>query len=277
MFHIPKYTQYSKTFFLAIMLLDAFCLYFAFDLSSRKALSHGGELSSQASFYVIWALLWTIISLFSNQYSTTTLKKVSRIIKSTVKVILIHALFIFVYLLTTPQYFEINYLIDVYLFSMLITIGAKFLLLLSYRLISNQRKNKVNFIIIGDTPTTQELLRSLDLNKKFGYRFYGFLTEKGANLDLRVKEITRFCKSNDINYIYFDSSVDTKLVERLTRYANNHYIRFSIVHNPITIPYKEVETSVFNNIPVVSGRNFENPPKISFPTMKKLLNSFKAQ
>ncbi|MEM6845967.1 MAG: hypothetical protein AAF632_27400 [Bacteroidota bacterium] len=277
MFQIPKYTQYSKTFFLAVMLLDAFCLYFAFDLSSRKALSHGAEIGSQASFYVVWALLWTIISLFSNQYSTTTLKKVFRIIKSTVKVILIHALFIFVYLLTTPQYFEINYLIDVYLFSMLITIGSKFLMLFSYRLLSNQRRNKVNFIIVGNTPTTQELLRSLDLNQKFGHHFYGFLDNKNADLDISAAEITKYCEDNKVNYIYFDSSVDIKLVEKLTKYANNHYIRFSIVHDPITIPFKEVETSVFNNIPVVYGRNFENPPKVSFPGVRKLFNSFKIQ
>ncbi|WKN43621.1 nucleoside-diphosphate sugar epimerase/dehydratase [Tunicatimonas pelagia] len=280
MFHIPKYTQYSKTFFLVIMMLDAFCLYFAFDLSLyENFLTKGAIFTSNASFYTIWVLLWIIISLFSNHYNTKTLKRVLYILKSTSKVVLIHALFIFVYLLTTPQYFEIGYLINVYLYSVLITVSAKVLLLFSYRLLSNKQENKVNFIIIGRTSTTHELLRSLDLNQKFGHHFYGFFNGN-ASEEKKTKDITseieEFCKENAINYIYFDSSVDNKVLVQLIKYANNHYIRFSVVHSPITVPFKEVETSVFNNIPVIYGRNFSATSKNTLPGMKKLINSLKA-
>ncbi len=280
MFHIPKYTEYSKTFFLVIMMLDAFCLYFAFDLSLYESfLSERAISSSNTSFYTIWVLLWIIISLFSNHYNTKTLKRILFIIKSTSKVVLIHALFIFVYLLTTPQYFEIGYLIKIYFYSALITAGAKILLLFSYRLLSNQQDNKVNFIIIGRTSTTHELLRSLDSNQKFGHHFYGFFdgNVSAGNCSATIASgIEGFCEQNAINYVYFDSSVDDKVLERLIKYANNHYIRFSVVHNPITVPFKEVETSVFNNIPVIYGRNFTPTPKNTFPGMKKLFNSLRA-
>ncbi len=280
MFHIPKYTEYSKTFFLVIMTLDAFCLYFAFDLSLHEnILSESATSTANTSFFTIWVLLWIIISLFSNHYNTRTLKRILFIIKSTSKVVLIHALFIFVYLLTTPQYFEIGYIIKAYFYSALITAGAKVLLLFSYRLLSNQQDNKVNFLIVGRTSTTHELLRSLNSNEKFGHHFYGFFdgnTSEVNNATSIASGIEVFCKRNAINYIYFDSSVDDKVLERLIKYANNHYIRFSVVHNPITVPFKEVETLVFNNIPVIYGRNFSLTSKNTFPGMKKLINSLKA-
>ena len=280
MFHIPKYTQYSKTFFLVIMMLDVFCLYFAFDLSLHEHFfSQGSAYSINTSFFTIWVLLWIIISLFSNHYNTKTLKRIIFILKSTTKVVLIHALFILVYLLITPQYFEISYLVNVYLCSVLITVGAKVLLLFSYRLLSNKQENKVNFIIVGRTSTTHELLRSLDLNQNFGHHFYGFFdgkSTKNSSLETVAADIETFCKSNKINYIYFDSSIDHSVLKRLVKFANNHYIRFSVVHDPITVPFKEVETSVVNNIPVIYGRNFSSTPKDSFPGMKELINSFKA-
>lgn len=261
------------------MLLDALCLYLAFDLSLRKNfISYQEAFDSHGSFYTIWVLLWIIIALFSNHYNTKILKRVLFIIQSTGKVVLIHMLFIFVYLLTTPQYFEISYLIDSYFFSILVTIGAKVLLLYSYRLLSNQQENQVNFIIVGKTPTTVELLRSLGLNKKFGHHFFGYLDKIDSgksNIVAAYNEIEEFCKKNKINYIYFDSSVDAKVMSRVIKYANNNYIRFAIVHDPITIPFKEVETSIFNNVPVVHGRNFSNASRSSITGMKGLINLLK--
>ena len=279
MFHISKYSQYSKTFFLVIMVLDTLCLYLAFDFSFWKNFNAFGEpVGAYSSFYAIWVLLWIIISLFSNQYNTNTLKRVYKIIQSTGKIVLIHILFIFVYLLVTPQYFEINYLIDAYFFSTLITIGAKVLLLYAYRLISNKQENKVNYIIVGYTSTARKLLKSLEPNKKFGHQFYGFFDDAFLNeSDVvgKFSEIEKFCKENNINQIYFASSIDSALMAKLTKYANNNYIRFAVVHDLITLPYKEVETSVFNNVPIVSGRNFSSSNKASLVDMKRLINSFR--
>lgn len=262
------------------MMLDALCLYLAFDLALWKNLgASNGAFSSYASFYTIWILLWIIISLFSDHYNTNTLKRVLHIVQSTGKVVLIHILFIFVYLLTTPQYLNISYLIDAYFFSVLVTIGAKVLLLYSYRLISNKQENKVNFIIVGYTSTARKLLKSLELNRKFGHQFYGFFDDSCLGEDQIIApcdKIESFCKEHNINQIYFASSVDSELIARVTKYANNNYIRFSVIHDLITLPYKEVETSVFNNVPIVSGRNFSTPTKISSSGMKGLLNSFRA-
>lgn len=279
MFHISKYSQYSKTFFLVIMVLDTLCLYLAFDFSFWKNFNVFGDAAgSYSSFYAIWVLLWIIISLFSNQYNTNTLKRVYKIIQSTGKIVLIHILFIFVYLLVTPQYFEINYIIDAYFFSTIITIGAKVLLLYIYRLISNKQENKVNYIIVGYTSTARKLLKSLEPNKRFGHQFYGFFDD--AFLDQpevvdKFSEIEEFCKENNINQIYFASSIDSALMTRLTKYANNNYIRFAVIHDLITLPYKEVETSVFNNVPIISGRNFSRSNKTSLVDMKRLINSFR--
>ncbi|MEQ9442857.1 MAG: hypothetical protein RIG62_27700 [Cyclobacteriaceae bacterium] len=279
MFHLSKYSQYSKTFFLVIMVLDALCLFLAFDLSFWKNFNAFSEPNSTyASFYAIWVLLWIIIALFSNQYNSDTFKRVHKIIQSTGKVVLVHILFVFVFLLVTPQYFQISYLIDAYFFSTLITIGAKVLLLYSYRLISNKQENKINYIIVGYTPTARKLLKSLEPNKKFGHQFFGFfddafLGDKGVVG--KFSEIEEYCEANGINHIYFASSIDNTLMTKLTKYANNNYIRFAVVHDLITIPYKEVETSVFNNVPIVSGRNFTKPAKVSFFDMKRLINSFR--
>ncbi|MEM9673468.1 MAG: hypothetical protein AAF992_12790, partial [Bacteroidota bacterium] len=183
-----------------------------------------------------------------------------------------------VYLLTTPNYLGISFLIDAYFFSILVTVGAKVLILYSYRLISNKDENKVNFIIIGYTSTARKLLESMKPDQKFGHQFYGFFDDSYLGESYVVApcaEIEAFCKKNDINQIYFASSTDAQLMSRVIKFANNNYVRFSVVHDMISIPYKEVETSVFNNIPIVSGRNFSNPPKVRFPGMKGLINSFR--
>ncbi|MGD1893272.1 MAG: hypothetical protein ACFB15_22125 [Cyclobacteriaceae bacterium] len=279
MFHLSKYSQYSKTFFMVVMMLDALCLFFAFDLALWKNLGAYHEaFSSYASFYAIWVLLWIITALFSNHYNTDTLKRVFSLVQSTGKVVLIHILFVFVYLLTTPNYLGISFLIDAYFFSILVTVGAKVLILYSYRLISNKDENKVNFIIIGYTSTARKLLESMKPDQKFGHQFYGFFDDSYLGESYVVApcaEIEAFCKKNDINQIYFASSTDAQLMSRVIKFANNNYVRFSVVHDMISIPYKEVETSVFNNIPIVSGRNFSNPPKVRFPGMKGLINSFR--
>ena len=152
------------------------------------------------------------------------------------------------------------------------------LLLYAYRLISNKQENKVNYIIVGYTSTARKLLKSLEPNKKFGHQFYGFFDDAFLNeSDVvgKFSEIEKFCKENNINQIYFASSIDSALMAKLTKYANNNYIRFAVVHDLITLPYKEVETSVFNNVPIVSGRNFSSSNKASLVDMKRLINSFR--
>jgi len=265
---------------MVVMMLDALCLFLAFDLAMWKNLgAHNEAFSSYASFYAIWVLLWIITALFSNHYNTDTLKRVSSIVQSTGKVVLIHILFVFVYLLTIPQHLNVSFLIDAYFFSILVTIGAKVLILYSYRLVSNKQENKVNFIIIGYTSTAKKLLESMRPNQKFGHQFYGFFDDNYLDESQVVapcSEIEAFCKENEINQIYFASSTDAQLMSRIIKFANNNYIRFSVVHDMISIPYKEVETSVFNNIPIVSGRNYSNITKSRFPGMKGLLDSFRA-
>jgi FlaA1/EpsC-like NDP-sugar epimerase len=263
---------------MVVMMLDALCLFLAFDLALWKNFGAYNEaFSSYASFYAIWVLLWIITALFSNHYNTDTLKRVFNVVRSTGKVVLIHILFVFVYLLTTPQYLDISFLIDAYFFSILVTIGAKVLILYCYRSVSNKEENKVNFIIIGYTSTAEKLLESMEPDRKFGYQFYGFFDDNHlgeSHVVAPCAEIEAFCKKHEINQIYFTASTDAQLMSRIIKFANNNYVRFSVVHDMISLPYKEVETSIFNNIPIVSGRNYSNNSKARFPDMKGLLNSF---
>ena len=268
-----KYSLYSRTFFLAIITLDAFCLYLAFGLSFKENFGTIDEsVNPYFSFYAIWLLLWIIIALSLDQYNTNKLKRARRIVLSTAKVVLVHLLCIFVYLLIMPPFFSINDLIGVYFFSVLITIGAKMLLLFSYWVISNRPKNKINFIIVGHTTTTRKLLTLLQPNKKFGHRFLGFFdvaflsTEKTES---RFLEITLFCQANNINQIYFTSPIDHPLITKLATYANNNFIHFTMVQDAANIPPDEVKTLIYNNTSVVARPNFSDSPELS-PTTKKI-------
>ena len=246
--YLSKRTEYSRTFFLVVAILDSLCLYFAFRVTFWRHTSTSSEWDgAYSSLYVVWMLVWVIAALLLDQYDTSTLKTARGIVRSTGKVVAVHLLCISIYLFIAPHYFDIQYLADNYVFSVLAVVGLRLLLLYGYQAVSNRRKNRVNFIIVGCTATSKKLLEYLLPSRKFGHQFFGFFDD--AHLDERIvgrfSDVESFCQTHNINQVYFASTVDDSVLTKLTKYANDNYIRFAVVCDPTSSQYQERETSTY--------------------------------
>lgn len=271
-----KYSHYSRTFFLSIATLEGICLYIAFKMSFGDNFSATSETANTYSaFYAIWLLLWIIVSLCSNQYSTRKLKRTCSIVLNTTKTGLIHLLGVLVYLLATMSTsISVYDLFWVYLFSLLAIITSKLLMLSGYRVISNRPNNRVNYIVIGCPIATARLLTLLRPRKKFGHHFQGSFDLAGLSAektDAKFTEVTLFCQANHINQVYLVSRVDHSLAERLITYFNNNFIHFATVQNTAVAPPERSEVISQNHPSGARRGGFSGATEWS-PVTKKVSN-----
>ena len=212
-----KKSQYSKTFFMILIMIDSLCIYSAYHLSFWYSFGYDSILQGHyLSLGAIWTLLWIVIALLINNYETENLKHVDKLIKSTVKSLTIHVCLLFLYLFFAPYYYSSLFIVATYLLTGVFSIALKVTLLYSYRYLRNLNSNTVRYVVVGYTPGGRNIFRYLKKNQKFGYRFMGFFddTYRGSLVKGKVSDVYDYCIRHDIRQIYFALSDESEFLSR---------------------------------------------------------------
>ncbi len=161
-------------FFMILIMIDSLCIYSAYHLSFWSNFGYDATLQGHyLSLGAIWILLWIVIALLIDTYDTENLRHVDKIIKSTVKSLVVHACLLFVYLFFSAYYYNSLFIVEAYLFTGLLTIATKIALLYSYRYLRNLDHNTIHYIIVGYTPPGRKYILFFKGKPKVRLPFYG--------------------------------------------------------------------------------------------------------
>ena len=249
-----KQGHHSKTFFMILIMIDSLCLYSAYHLSFWKNFGYDSIQAHYLSLGAIWILLWIVVALLIDSYDTENLKHTSKISKSTVKLLAIHACFLFPYLFFSSYYYDSLFIIETYLFAALLSVAIKITLLYSYRYLRNLEPNRISYVIVGYTPAGRSIFRYLKKNQKFGYRFMGFFDDayQGSLVRGSIADIKKYCVKHEIREIYFALPDKSEPLNDLAKFADEHFIHFGLVQEVGGMGFQRLESHTYDNIPVIS-------------------------
>lgn len=250
-----KQGQYSKTFFMILIMIDSICIYLSYHFSFWDNFGYDGALEGHyTSLGAVWTLLWIVVALLIDNYRTENLKYVSEIVKSTTKSLVIHACLLFLYLFFSSYYYDSVFILETYLFMALLLVGMKVTLLYAYRYVRNLEHNRIPYVIVGYTPPGRNIFRYLKKNQNFGYRFMGFFDDSysGSLIKGSIGEIKEYCIKYKIREIYFALPDKSESLNELARFADDHFIHFGLVQEVSGANLQKFESHVYDNVPVIS-------------------------
>ena len=252
----PPKSHYSKTFFVILIIIDALCIYTACHLSFWSSFSFSAPLPSYyVSLCAIWVLLWVMLALVFNHYDTANLKHTSKIVKSTVKLLVLHACLLLLYLFFVQAYYYSSlFMTEVYLFTFVLSAGVKVVLLFSYRYLRNLEPNRIPYVVVGYTPAGRSVFRYLKRNQNFGYRFLGFFDDEqqGSLIRGNLSELKDYCVKHGVRELYFALPEKSQALGDLAKFADEHFIHFGLVQEVGDMRFQKLSAQTYDNIPVIS-------------------------
>lgn len=248
--------HYSKTFFVILIIIDALCIYTAYHLSFWGNFTLATPLPDfYLSLNAIWILLWVMLALILNYYDTGNLKYVNKIIKSTVKLVVIHACLLLLYLMLFQAfYYSSLFMVEAYLFTFLLTVAVKVVLLASYKYLRNLKSNRIPYVVVGYTPAGRSVFRYLKKNKNFGYRFLGFFDDhqQGSLIKGDLSALKKYCVRHKVREIYFALPEKSVALSELAKFADEHFIHFGLVQEVGGMQFQKRPSQNYDNIPVIT-------------------------
>ncbi|MGB3851161.1 MAG: hypothetical protein WA958_14425 [Tunicatimonas sp.] len=267
--------HYSKTFFVILVAIDALCIYAAYYLSFWNSFTLTAPLPSfYRSLNAIWILLWVVLALVLNHYDTGNLKYVSKIVKSSLKLVVVHACTLLLYLVTFQTfYYSSLFMIEAYLATFLLTVSIKIVLLASYKYLRNLKANRVPYVVVGYTPAGRSVFRYLKKNKSFGYRFLGFFDndQEGSLIKGDLSALKKYCIKHKVREIYFALPEKSDALGELARFADEHFIHFGLVQEVGGMQFQKLPSQNYDNIPVISYKLKQVRPELYRKVFYRLL------
>ncbi len=248
--------HYSKTFFVILIIIDALCIYTAYHLSFWNNFTLAAPLPDYyLSLQAIWTLLWVMLALVLNYYDTGNLKYVDKIVKSTVKLLVVHTCLLLLYLVVfETYYYSSTFMIGAYGFTFLLTVAVKIVLLTSYKYLRNLKSNRIPYVVVGFTPAGRSVFRYLKKNQDFGYRFLGFFDDKrqGSLIKGDLSALKKYCVRHKVREIYFALPEKSEALSELAKFADEHFIHFGLVQEVGGMQFQKLPSQTYDNIPVIT-------------------------
>lgn len=130
--------------------------------------------------------------------------------------------------------------------------------------------NTRRVLIAGYGKISTELRKFFIYHPEHGYKFYGYFDDNNSssNIKGRVDEIENYSLDNDIDEIYCVlPHMDYTKVQKLIDFAEDNFIKVKIIPDFRGFPYKAVDISLFDFIPVLNVR--EQPLEDGFNIFTK--------
>lgn len=158
--------------------------------------------------------------------------------------------------------------------SFLIIITFKYFLfyyLKKYRLSTGS--NFRNAVIIGYTAESVKLKEVFENRKDYGYRFFGFFSDKKQNPDIKgkIEDLKNFTILNKIDEIYCSlNEISNEKLKELVEFADNNDKTIKFIPDSKQIYSKNLKIDYYELFPVLSLQKTE----LHDPTVKGLKRTF---
>ncbi|WP_171221238.1 undecaprenyl-phosphate glucose phosphotransferase [Flavobacterium rivulicola] len=243
-----RYSKYIRpiSVFFDIVTLTFLSLYFFRDLNIS------------AAYYIIYqTITWLLIAAIVGYYEvfrfTTPVEILSKLIKQfSIFLLIVIAFFPF----AKTAVFSIKAITYFILFSFIIIVAFKnflFIYLKKYRITTGS--NYRNAIIIGYTPEAIRLKEVFENRKDYGYRFYGYFSDKKQNPEIlgKIEELKNYVLENKIDEIYCSlNEISNEKLKELVEFADDNRKVIKFIPDTKEIFSKSLKINYYELFPVLS-------------------------
>ncbi|MDF9796789.1 FlaA1/EpsC-like NDP-sugar epimerase [Catalinimonas alkaloidigena] len=249
--------QYSKTLIVLLVIVETLAIVFSYQFIFwfwQDILDYSQP--AYKSYTLAWLLLWVTVSLLTNAYTVENHRRIKKIFAYTFKLALIHLpLSAAVAIIMGLDQLSFTFLADLYLLFIIFSIGIKSIALLYYRYICNLEKNKQRVVIVGYTPAGMSLHKYFTDGKSSGYHFAGFFDNNISSPLVvgNLKQLKNYCTREKINEIFYALPYDDKLIQDISSFADENFIRFGVLQDIGGVKVKSLHSDIYgNDLPVLS-------------------------
>jgi putative colanic acid biosynthesis UDP-glucose lipid carrier transferase len=140
--------------------------------------------------------------------------------------------------------------------SFIIIVGFKYFLffyLKKYRIVTGS--NFRNAVIIGYTPEAIRLKEVFENRKDYGYRFFGYFSDKKQNPEIlgKIDDIEKFTLENNIDEIYCSlNEISNEKLKELVEFADDNKKAIKFIPDTKEIYTKNLKIDYYELFPVLS-------------------------
>ncbi len=212
---------------------------------------------------LIFNFIWTLTAFLLKLYDIKSIRRLDRVLFNLFKAALINGLVLSGILFSLKaSTFSREHLYTTYAFSF----GAVLVWrILALQLIHFFRKSGFNYkrvILIGGGKVAKQIYNYIYKKDVFGIRLLGIFTE--GEISFQVKEnikqgnfddLQEFAIKNDVDEIYYTLPLTyTAKIKEFISFADKNMIRFKIIPDFRSFPFKRVNIDFFEDVPVITFR-----------------------
>jgi putative colanic acid biosysnthesis UDP-glucose lipid carrier transferase len=216
------------------------------------------DLNINFGYYLLFqTLTWYSISIIVKYYDvyrfTTPVEIISKLVKQ-----------FSIFLLVAIAYFPFSKVsifsgkaIAIFItISFIIIISFKYFLfyyLKKYRLATGS--NYRNAVIIGYTPESIKLKEVFETRKDYGYRFFGFFSDKKQSHEIKgkIEDLKKFTIDNKIDEIYCSlNEISNEKLKELVEFADDNKVTIKFIPDSKQIFSKNLQIDYYELFPVLS-------------------------
>ncbi|MHA6250230.1 undecaprenyl-phosphate glucose phosphotransferase [Pontibacter sp. CAU 1760] len=259
-----KFRHYYSFNRVLLLILDVTLIASAFKFSNVIRYGTTDLQHEYNIFFVLFALVWWIVSGFSNfMFRIDGFFSCDRRLSNILNAFILHA-FILASCIVVFNLEELSRLLLLYTYlSTLLLIGfSRLVLMFVYRYFTKSDVAHTRYVIVGTGPAATSLHQTLDTNDDLGTRFMGFfddnadmLSPYSSQIKGGVEDLKEYCMKHSIDEIYYTLPLNNKeQIDELTEFADDNFVYFRIVPDFSAIVQKDVNMYFYHNVPMISVR-----------------------
>ncbi|NVO32550.1 exopolysaccharide biosynthesis polyprenyl glycosylphosphotransferase [Hymenobacter lapidiphilus] len=260
---MERYAHYSDSSRIILPLLDGIIIFGAFR-ASTILVSDAWLFDSYASFFVVFALLWSMLSHhYANIFRLDRQISYGEKLVYLLRTFLMHGGLLFgVALLLHVSWMPQRQLLVVYGLAVAGVVLGRFLLAFCYRLYQRYfAEPHSRFIIVGASTSGQQLYYFLRAHDPDGSQFKGFFADENVPAALShlvrgtVAEVKDYCRRTPVDEIYFALPFTQQaLIADLTSFAADNFLSLRIVPDYHGTLGQDVNMYLCDHLPVLMVR-----------------------
>ena len=212
---------------------------------------------------LIFNFLWTLTAFLLKLYDIKSIRRLDRVLFNLFKAALINGVALSGILFSLKaSSFSREHLYATYAFSFGMILVWR---ILALRLIYFFRKSGFNYkkvILIGGGNVAEQLYNYIHKKDVFGIRLLGIFTDGETSFQVKENikqghfdDLQEFAIKNDVDEIYYTLPLTyTSKIKELISFADKNMIRFKIIPDFRSFPFKRVNIDFFEDVPVITFR-----------------------
>lgn len=216
------------------------------------------------SFFFIFNLSWTCISLFFRIYERDQILDFKLYFQNLIISILVHLGFILLYTeVFSKEFVTKTYLAYTYLIGFFGMTAFRFIATRLYNYYTRLSYRIRRIVVVGRSNSADELYDFFNSQEAKVFRYMGFKEdwlndENKIDLDSirpKLEELKRFCTLKNIKELYLTLPLTCQeLIEDLALFADDNFIHFRMVPNFGVLEQKALTVDFFGHVPILSLR-----------------------